>query len=499
MQAAQVITVSQTETTVSQEEGSTTIVAVSTPIVQVVEVGIIGEQGVPGDPGAPGEPGPPGPPGTTNIDGITGLGSGVATALGVDVGEAGSVLVQGDATTADIADSADKRYVTDEQLTVLGNTSGTNTGDQTITLSGDVSGSGTSGIAATLATVNSSVGTYGSATQASVVTVNAKGLVTSASQSTVTPAVGSITGVGTGVATALGVNVGTDGAFVVRGGNAGTPSALVATNASGTATNLAAGQSVVTQSFSLGTFYMPFISGFANGNYDLRVNNYYTLNPVTGVFGCGGIQLFSTTQAIRFQGNAYIEANSIGTGRYTPFSNASSNSILRAASGGLRIESNSGTEIANFTNGGILTMPLQPEFSAYVTSTQSNVTGDGTVYSLGNIYTTTRNQNSCFANGIFTARAQALHDFTIVMSLLDIAAGHTFLSIELVVNGSVSKILHWSNPAAFCSSNILIISCAETLLLSGGDTVQARVTVSGSTKVIDVQGTNTRFSGGQRI
>ena len=34
-----------------------------------------------------------------------------------------------DATTADIADSTDKRYVTDAQLTVIGNTSGTNTGD----------------------------------------------------------------------------------------------------------------------------------------------------------------------------------------------------------------------------------------------------------------------------------------------------------------------------------------------------------------------------------
>ena len=36
-----------------------------------------------------------------------------------------------DATTADIADSTDKRYVTDANLTVIGNTSGTNTGDQT--------------------------------------------------------------------------------------------------------------------------------------------------------------------------------------------------------------------------------------------------------------------------------------------------------------------------------------------------------------------------------
>lgn len=36
-------------------------------------------------------------------------------------------------TTADIADSSNKRYVTDANLTVLGNTSGTNTGDQDLT------------------------------------------------------------------------------------------------------------------------------------------------------------------------------------------------------------------------------------------------------------------------------------------------------------------------------------------------------------------------------
>jgi hypothetical protein len=41
----------------------------------------------------------------------------------------GLVTSGADATTADIADSTDKRYVTDAQATVIGNTSGTNTGD----------------------------------------------------------------------------------------------------------------------------------------------------------------------------------------------------------------------------------------------------------------------------------------------------------------------------------------------------------------------------------
>jgi len=43
----------------------------------------------------------------------------------------GLITAGTDATTADIADSSNKRYVTDAQLTVLGNTSGSNTGDQT--------------------------------------------------------------------------------------------------------------------------------------------------------------------------------------------------------------------------------------------------------------------------------------------------------------------------------------------------------------------------------
>lgn len=44
----------------------------------------------------------------------------------------GLVTAGADATTADINDSADRRYVTDAQQTVIGNTSGTNSGDVTL-------------------------------------------------------------------------------------------------------------------------------------------------------------------------------------------------------------------------------------------------------------------------------------------------------------------------------------------------------------------------------
>ena len=52
-----------------------------------------------------------------------------ATKTKITYDSKGLVTAGADATTADIADSLNKRYVTDSQLTVIGNTSGTNTGD----------------------------------------------------------------------------------------------------------------------------------------------------------------------------------------------------------------------------------------------------------------------------------------------------------------------------------------------------------------------------------
>lgn len=109
-------------------------------------------------------------------------------------------------------------------------------------LSGDVTMDATGAV--TLATVNPNVGSFGSATQSAAFTVNAKGLITAASQSTITPAIGSITGLGTGCATFLQTpssanlracltdEVGTGAAYFV-GGALGTPASATLTNATG--------------------------------------------------------------------------------------------------------------------------------------------------------------------------------------------------------------------------------------------------------------------------
>lgn len=120
-------------------------------------------------------------------------------------------------------------------------TSGTVAAARMPALTGDVTTSA-GAVATTLATVNSNVGSFGSATQSVQFTASGKGLLTAAANVTITPAIGSVTGLGTGVATflvtpssanlraALTDEVGAGAAYFV-GGALGTP-------ASGTATNL---------------------------------------------------------------------------------------------------------------------------------------------------------------------------------------------------------------------------------------------------------------------
>lgn len=136
--------------------------------------------------------------------GVSGLGTGVATSLGDAVNTAGGILTYGTTLPAAMFPAL--------------------TGDVTTTAGA---------LGTTLATVNSNIGSFGSATQAPQFTVNGKGLITAAANVTVTPAVGSITGLGTGVGTALANALNASSGLVGFSGALGTPTSGTLTNATG--------------------------------------------------------------------------------------------------------------------------------------------------------------------------------------------------------------------------------------------------------------------------
>lgn len=171
------------------------------------------------------------------------------------------------------------------------------TGDLTYT-SPSFDGSGNVTAAGTLATVNANVGSFGSATQVAAFTVNGKGLTTAASNITITPAVGSITGLGTGVATALAVNIGSAGAFVTFNGALGTPS-------SGTLSSCT-GLPVSTGISGLGTGVATWLATPSSANL---------ISAVTDETGTGSL-VFGTGPTITSLAGSILMGASIGTARF---------------------------------------------------------------------------------------------------------------------------------------------------------------------------------------
>lgn len=177
--------------------------------------------------------------------GITAFGTGVATALGVNVGTAGAFVVNGGAlgtpssgtatnltglpTAGLLAAAVTYAKIQDvTALSVIGRDSGTDGVSAAVIAGSDYQ---------ILRRSGSSLG-FGNINLASSNAVGA----------TILPVANGGTGIaafGTGIATALGINVGSAGAPVLFNGAGGTPSSLTGTNISGTAASLTAGAATI--------------------------------------------------------------------------------------------------------------------------------------------------------------------------------------------------------------------------------------------------------------
>ena len=190
--------------------------------------------------------------------------------------------------------------------------------------------------------------TYGSATASPVIAVNAQGQITSASNATITPAVGSITGLGTGVATALAINVGSSGSVLVNGGALGTP-------ASG--------------NFSSGTFTWPTFNQNTTGT---AAGLSTTLAITSGGTGqTTASAAFNTLSPITTTGDLIIGN---GTNSATRLAIGANNTVL--TSNGTTASWVAGTSFMVYPGAGI------PNSTGSAWGTSYSTTGSGTVVAL---------------------------------------------------------------------------------------------------------------------
>lgn len=145
----------------------------------------------------------------------------------------------------------------------------------------------------------------------------------------------------------------------------------------------------------------------------------------------------------------------------------------------------------NLSSGVPAVNPLWPsrcKFSAYVSATIPNVTGDGTVYPIvfGSVI---NNVGGVFnvANGRFTAPVTGSYLLCAAVAVTGIGAGHT-AAASLIVTTTASYPFGTINPAVVAIGGQTTFTNSQIVFMNAGDNAAVAIQVLNSTKTVGVFG-----------
>lgn len=151
--------------------------------------------------------------------------------------------------------------------------------------------------------------------------------------------------------------------------------------------------------------------------------------------------------------------------------------------------------IVAFTAGQVL-KPLQPAFYARLSSTQANVTGDSTAYTVicdQVIFDLNSNYNN--VTGVFTAPVTGRYFFSGCIAINSISAAHTGMRAFISAPSDLAEFIHL-NPTVV--KNLATTWFSQTgaafFPLTAGQAVTLTFLVSGGTKTVGAQGAASRTS-----
>lgn len=326
-----------------------------------------------------------------------------------------------------------------------------------------------------------------------------------------------------------------DGSFAFSRSASGSTNTLTVSNTSNTASSNALQQVTVagTSAGDPATTYT--VSGTTN--WTMGIDNSVSGDP----FVLASSTALGTSNVMSVATNGSITVNSTSTATQLTFNNrqldtnAASDSVVKAtiANGGLAdpfllvgveatttyawgIDNSDSdslkiTQDANdatpsvsnvlwkMTSGGIRTIPLQPAFLAYLNAVQSNVTGDGTVYTVP-FNTEVFDRAGNFASNTFTAPVTGIYQFHVTVTATNIVVGNTDMIVNLVTTGRTFQLSSISAGKTFetqSGSNTLLVNGGIITAMNAGDTATVTMTIFGGTKTVGVfSGINlTNFSG----
>ena len=146
------------------------------------------------------------------------------------------------------------------------------------------------------------------------------------------------------------------------------------------------------------------------------------------------------------------------------------------------------TDTFIMSSSGERTMPLQPAFSAYNSTIDSNVTGDASSVEPVEFDTELFDQNDDYNNATdtFTASVTGLYKLSFGAQFRGLTASHTNGAMQIVTSNR-SYLSNQLSYGAIRSSGDLVTYWMEALVdMDAGDTAHCSLFVAGGTKVVDI-------------